>query len=354
MIMILCSIETQGFRNLTDNRLEFSSAFNVFTGENGAGKTNLLEAIFYAAVASSFRVKDERNLIRINDSCLRLTAQSDAKTAQIFFNGEKRLLLQGHVVKTINEYIGWLPVTILSLEDIWTIRGAPVKRRSFLDWLITKLTPTYLASLSEYRRVLRQRNRVLQTARFEGDPGLLDAYDEQLVRLGNELYQERSRYLPALFERTIDRALLLGLRELKATYDSTCPDMTMTIEQLRQTRANELKWGETTIGPHRDDIHILVAGRPIRDFASEGEERTAAIALKMAEIDLLRAKTGAPPILLMDEATAEFDERRISALLAMLQGQIFYSSTRHPDFPIPGDHRRFRVAGGLIEVSDEN
>lgn len=351
MIMILRSIEYQGFRNLTDDRLEFSGVFNVFNGENGAGKTNLLEAIFYACVASSFRVKDERNLIRINHDCLRLTARSDSRTAQVFFNGEKRLLLQGQPVKSLNEYIGWLPVTILSLEDIWIIRGAPVKRRSFLDWLITKLNPSYLTSLAEYRRVLRQRNRVLQTARFEGDPGLLDAYDEQLVRLGNELYRERSRHMPGLFQRTVDRAGRLGLRDLQAVYESTCPDRTMTVEQLRRVRANELKWGETTVGPHRDDIRFLVAGRPIRDFASEGEERTAAIALKLAEIDLLQAKAGAPPIILMDEATAEFDERRVSALLAMLHGQIFYSSTRPPDFPIAGDGRRFRVAGGRLEVS---
>lgn len=352
--MVLRSIEYQGFRNLTDNQLEFSDTFNILVGDNGAGKTNLLEAIFYVAMGSSFRVRDERNLIRLNDHALRLSARSETKSAQIFFNGEKRLMLQGHPVKNLNEFIGWLMVTILSLEDIWIIRGAPVKRRSFIDWLITKLHPLYLLTLNDYRRVLRQRNRLLQQARHENQPDFLDAYDEQLIQLGNELYEARRRYLPQLCQQTVRAADYLGLPGLQISYHCTCPGMRMTVEQLRRLRSDEIKLAETTIGPHRDDLRFFLADRPLHAFASEGEERTVAVALKMAEIEMLKSQIHASPIILMDEATAEFDAHRVALLFALLKGQIFYSSTRRPDFLPEGQCREFRVTGGKIEISGTN
>jgi DNA replication and repair protein RecF len=352
--MVLRNIEFQGFRNLTDNRLDFSDNFNLIIGDNGAGKTNLLEAIFFASVASSFRAKDERSMIRFNDDFLRVNAQSDEKNANIFFNGEKRLTLQGNIIKGLNEYIGWLPVTVLSLEDIWIIRGAPVKRRSFLDWLITKLNPSYLVSLNEYRKVLRQRNRVLQTVRLDGDQRLLEVYDEQMINYGNEIYREREKHLPRIRDGVTRHAQELGLKELTMNYLATCPDLRLDSKILIRARAQELKWGETVIGPHRDDLSLLTDGRPLRDYASEGEERSAAIALKLAEVEMLGEKTGTPPVLLLDEAIAEFDRERRLTFFGMLRGQIFYSSTQPPDFPTPGSGPVFMVRKGQIEISGKN
>jgi DNA replication and repair protein RecF len=352
--MVLRTIEFQGFRNLIDNRLDFSDTFNLIVGDNGAGKTNLLEAIFFAGFASSFRAKDERSLIRLNDDFLRVTAESSEKNANIFFNGEKRLTLQGNIIKGLNEFIGWLPVTVLSLEDIWIIRGAPAKRRSFLDWLITKLNPSYMVSLTEYRKVLRQRNRVLQTVRHDGNYRLLEVYDEQLAGYGNEIYMEREKNLPALRDKVTRLAQELGLMELTVNYLATCPDLRMNAELLLRARDQELKWGETVIGPHRDDLSFLTAGRPLRDYASEGEERSAAIALKLAEVEMLSERTGTLPVLLLDEAIAEFDRERRQTFFQMLRGQIFYSSTQPPDFPTPASGAVFKVQRGQIEIPGKN
>jgi len=352
--MVLRTLEFQGFRNLIDNRLEFSDSFNLIIGDNGAGKTNLLEAIFFAGLASSFRARDERSLIRFHDNFLRISAQSDVKTANIFFNGEKRLTLQGNLIKGLNEFIGWLPVTILSLEDIWVIRGAPSKRRSFLDWLITKLNSSYLVNLTEYRKVLRQRNRVLQTVRWDGDHRLLDVYDEQLIGSGNRIYEERQKQLPRLREKVSRLAGELGLMELTMDYQTTCPDLRLTPEILHRVRAQEIRWGESAVGPHRDDLVFAVAGRPLRDYASEGEERSAAIAMKLAEVEMLGEKNGAPPVLLLDEAISEFDRDRRQTFFRLLRGQIFYSSTRLPDFPVPGSGNIFTVRRGQIEISGKN
>lgn len=354
MAMVLRNIEFQGFRNLSDNRLEFSDNFNLVIGENGAGKTNLLEAIFFAGLASSFRAKDERSLIRFNENYLRVNAQSDVKNAAVFFNGEKRLTLQGNIVKGLNEFIGWLPVTILSLEDIWIIRGAPAKRRAFLDWLITKLNPAYLLNLNEYRKIIRQRNRLLQTVKYEGDLGLLEVYDEQMANYGNEIYREREKLLPKLKEKTARLAAELGLKSFVLDYQATCPDLRLSAELLNRVRAQELKWGETVIGPHRDDLSFTAFDRPLRDYASEGEERAAAVSLKLTEVELLGEKTGAPPVLLLDEAVAEFDRERRQTFFGMLRGQIFYSSTQRPDFPTPDVGAVYNLRGGRIEISGKN
>jgi DNA replication and repair protein RecF len=175
--MLLHQIEYEGFRNLTDGKIEFGEGLNFIIGENGAGKTNLLEAIFFSAYGASFRTNDDRNMVKFNQPYMRVTGASDHSQASIFYNGTKKLILNGNEKKRLSEYAGWLPVVIMSLNDIWIIRGVPAKRRNFLDWLLIKLNPSYSANLSEYRKILRQRNCLLQQK--DKDYSLLEIYDEQ-------------------------------------------------------------------------------------------------------------------------------------------------------------------------------
>jgi len=356
--MVLANIEYQGFRNLKDASVEFNHDMNLVIGANAAGKTNFLEAIFFAAFASSFRAHEDRNLIRFNDNYMRVKASTSEKTGSVFYNGDKKLTLNGTVKQRLSEYVGWLLVTILSLEDIWLVRNAPANRRAFLDWLVAKLTPMYLHDLSEYRKILRQRNRALQMVRENGDESLLDVYDEQLVTMANKIYMERNKTMPEL-SATVNRvADELGLKYLAVDYVSTCPAMTLTSEALRKNRHCEILWGETTIGPHRDDIAFTLNGKALKYFASEGEERSAVIALKLAEAEMLHARTRQQPVLLLDEVAAELDENKKKTFLAMIreliqrdQGQVFYASTRLPDFLEPNHYRTMNVRDGEIEVS---
>lgn len=356
--MILKELEYQRFRNLVDARIPCAEDFNFIIGENAAGKTNLLEVIFYAALASSFRTNEEKNLIKFNENFLRVSASSNGKTASIYYDGEKKLTLEGNRKHRLSEFIGWLLVTILSLEDIWLVRGAPVKRRAFLDWLIIKFTPSYLVNLTEYRKILRQRNQALWMVKENGNLGLLDIYDEQLVTYGNEIYKERKKNLPELKESVARFGNEFGLDNLALNYQSTCPDMVFDLGILKSARPKEIKWGETVIGPHRDDLLFMMNGYPLKDYASEGEERAMAIALKLAEAEVLYNKTKNLPILLLDEVAAELDHNKKQILFNILtrwylkkNGQIFYTSTQMPDFAFANQYKKFIVKRGFIEVS---
>lgn len=356
--MVLREIDYQGFRNLVDSRLEFAEEFNFIIGENGAGKTNLLEAIFYVGLASSFRVREERNLINVDKQYLRINARTNGKNASVYLDSDKKkLTLQGNDVQRLSDFVGWIGITVLSIEDIWIVRGSPSKRRSFLDWTMTKMSPSYLADLMEYRKILRQRNKVLQSADEIGDLGLLDIFDEQLMQYGNRIYEEREKNIPALKRYVASMSAHFGLDNVDIDYASSCSGMRIDQDILTEVRQKELMFGQTIVGPHRDDLIFLMHDRPLKYFASEGEERAVAISLKLAEAEMLSTKAGDRPILLLDEVAAELDNKRREILLSLLKGQVFYASTHMPQFTKINQQRQcktFEMKRGEVEVSKTN
>jgi DNA replication and repair protein RecF len=354
--MVLKKIKYQGFRNLVDAELEFSDDFNFIIGKNGAGKTNLLEAIFYAGLGSSFRVREEENMIQIGESFLRVDAETEQVSAGVFYDGhKKKLTLRGNEVRRLSNYVGWLGLVILSIEDIWMVRGGPSRRRSFIDWTIAKISAVYLSNLIEYRKILRQRNSVLQNG-DEPDDEVLQLFNEQLIKTGNEIYRERAAFLPKLKDNIMVFGDELGLHELTLGYRSTCPDMHLDDRILERIRSRELIVGHTLVGPHRDDLVFSIHDRPLRDYASEGEERAGVVSMKLSEAEILYKETGERPVLILDEVSAELDRDKTKILLGLLKGQIFYASTQLPDFSQTGIMKNsyFAVDRGRIEVSQEN
>jgi DNA replication and repair protein RecF len=352
--MTLKIINFQGFRNLLDARLEFAEDFNFIIGENGAGKTNLLEAIFYVGVASSFRAREERSLIAFDSQYLKIEAEASGKKAFIYLDQDKkRLMFQGNEVTRLSDFVGWLDVTMLSIDDIWLIRGGPARRRYFLDWTIAKCQPVYLSNLQEYRKILRQRNRLLQSSQDNGNSELWEILDGQLVNYGNKIYEERKAVMPELNRYFAELGKEFGLKNLHGDYQSTCPDMIFDSGLLKRQFTKELNLGQTVIGPHRDDLQFFLNGRPLREYGSEGEERASAIALRLAEAEMLLTKKRGHPILLLDEIGAELDSRKKAVLLQLLKGQIFYASVQMPELTAgkAASHRLFRMRGGRIEVS---
>ncbi len=342
---------------MADAELEFADDFNFIIGENGAGKTNLLEAIFYVGLASSFRVHEERSLIGSDRQFLRVGAEANGKKAIIYLDDKKKkLMIQDNEVHRLSDFIGWLGITFLSIEDIWIIRGSPAKRRSFLDWVIAKISPIYCANLIEYRNILRQRNSVLQSSNENGDMSLLEILDEQLIETGNEIYEARETHLPELRKNIMNIGADFSLEKLDFSYQSTCPDMKLDHHTLKKARQKEILYGHTIVGPHRDDLLFSINSHPLKYFASEGEERAAAVSLKLAESELMYGRTGKRPILLLDEVAAEFDHTKKESLLNLLKGQIFYASTQQPKFA----HMRqkkyhiFSVKRGVFEISAKN
>ncbi|MGB7055830.1 MAG: DNA replication and repair protein RecF [bacterium] len=353
--MVLKHILYQGFRNLADAGIQFADDFNYMIGDNGAGKTNLLEAIFYAGNASSFRENEERNLIRFEADFLRVEATADEdRSAAVFLDkNRKKITLGGNNVPRISDFIGWLAVIIMSIEDIWIVRGAPAKRRAFLDWAIAKLSPAYIADLIEYRKIVRQRNKFLQSVNENGSKKLFDVLDEQLIKCGNEIYRRRAARLPELRTKFAEFGTNFSLKKFDVDYQSFCTNMELNQDLLKRVRLREIALGQTVIGPHRDDLFLSINGRAMQQYASEGEERAASISLKLAEAEMLYQSRGERPILLLDETSAELDRKRRDILLGLLKGQVFYASTQMPSLKPVSDKasRLFNIERGVVEVS---
>ncbi|MBN2620180.1 DNA replication/repair protein RecF [candidate division WOR-3 bacterium] len=350
--MSLQALSIQGFRNLTDTSICFSEHFNFFAGNNGAGKTNLLEAIYVAGTASSFRARENRILIKNNEPYFRVEARTETTDASIYYDGtRKKLMRAGNEVKRLSEYVGWLGITMLSIEDLWIVRGAPAQRRSFFNWLIAKVSPRYLDDLLEYRKLVNQRNRVLQSIHNNGNQGVLDAYNERFITMSNRVYQERKRFIPLLQTCAIDISAQLGLNDFAIDYHSTCPDMNLDRVQVEQVYDREVLYGRTVIGPHRDDLRFSLEGQTFQQFASEGQERAAAISLKLAEATIIERHTDKRPILVLDEASGELDTLKRQHLLDLLDGQVFYASTQFPShMPVKDKNcAYYTVQGGIIE-----
>ncbi|KPK73912.1 hypothetical protein AMJ87_00260 [candidate division WOR_3 bacterium SM23_60] len=353
--MVLKHIEYQGFRNLVDTEIQLAADFNYMIGDNGAGKTNVLEAIFYAGNASSFRETEDRNLIRFDAEFLRVEANADeGRNAAVYLDKKtKKLTLCGNNVSRISDFVGWLGVTIISIEDIWIVRGAPSKRRAFLDWAIAKLSPAYVADLIEYRKIVRQRNRFLQSLSDNGGKKLFDVLDEQLIKCGNEIYRKRAARLPGLRTKFADFGANFSIKKFDVDYQCKCANMELDQSVLKRVRQREIALGQTVVGPHRDDLLFSIDGRAMQHYASEGEERVASISLKLAEAEMLYEVRGERPILLLDEASAELDSKKRDILLGLLQGQVFFASTRMPPLK-PGAEKQsrvFHIERGVVEVS---
>ncbi len=347
--MILQEIEYEGFRNLIDNHIDFSEDLNIINGENGAGKSNLLESIFFAAYGTSFRTSDDRNLVKFDARYMRITGKSLKNQATVFYNGTKRFMLNGNEKNCLSEYAGWLSVIVMSLNDIWIIRGAPVKRRNFLDWLLIKLNPVYSANLSEYRKIIRQRNCLLQQP--DCDRSLMEIYDEQFIHWANVIYEDRRRIIPVMKQKITEKSKELNLSGVSFEYLSSCPDMYLNFDLLRKNAPAENRKGETIIGPHRDDISIMINNHPAKNYASEGECRLLAVILKLAEAEIIQQKIADNPVYLLDEIASVLDKKNKRRVFDLIDGQVFYASVDTLEDLQSSDTRRFCITGGNVALS---
>ncbi len=347
--MALAVLSVRGFRNLVSQTINLAAGANFVFGPNGAGKTNLLEAIHYLAVGRSFRRCSEPDLIGFGGDMLLVAGRDDAGLeAEVRFDRrEKRLLLGGRLLERLSDYFGWLPVVVLALDDIELVRGAPSLRRNFLDMAIAKLDRGYISLVTAYRRVLAQRNRLLQqSVRDE----LLRPWDEELVRTGLAMWQRRGKVVPELLAgvRRFGRDLL-G-HELTVEYRPSVEADRQAFEaELVRTRARSLAVGMTLVGPHRDEIAITRGGRDLRRFGSVGEQRLASIALRLAEAELID-RAGHRPIFLLDEVASELDSSRSALVLDLVsqRGQFVYVAARRLEPLGRGDTKEFSVEAGQI------
>lgn len=343
------------FRNLADATLEFSPGLNLVSGRNGQGKTNLLEALHLLALAHSPRARTEKDCITWTQKSFVLRGEglslSGVEHAQSIEYGEDiRVKVNGEETRRLSALLGAFSLVSLSPEDLELVRGGPMARRRFLDVLLCQLEPGFIETLRLYQVAVKQRNAAL---RANADDAVLVAYETGIAQAGSRIIAKRQSLLDDLKPwAQKDYALLsreseaLGLR-ITRNPEQTSPES--LLQELLRQRQRDREEGSTSVGPHRDDLMLFLAGKSAREFGSQGQKRSVALSLRMAAAQLLRLRMGIPPILLLDDVFAELDSHRQAALGELLRerGQAFIATPRQGEMPFAVD-AAFQVEGGII------
>jgi DNA replication and repair protein RecF len=363
--VLVRALKVAGFRNLQATTFVPSTRFNVIAGENGQGKTNLLEAIYLAGTLRSFRTLHADEMIAWDAERAAVAARVERAGIERVYEIQlaprrKTVTLDGKTPRTLGEYFGEFNVVLFAPEDLRVPRGSPGGRRRFLDRAVFNRRATYLEDAQRYGRVLRSRNALLR----EGNPAeaLLDAWDDQLVLAAARVVVARRRYLAELepyFQAAFTAITQTG-QEASLRYDADLPagdDEHAAREalatSLRAARRRDVTRRQTTVGPHVDDLDLLLGGRLARSFASQGQLRAIVLAWKTAEMRLLKDVHGDAPILLLDDVSSELDARRnryLFDLLDALECQCFVTTTHAGHVPVSKNRHDVQIVGGRMEI----
>lgn len=357
--MYIESLELNNFRNYDQFYIEFSDKTNLIYGDNAQGKTNILESLYLAATTKSHRGSKDRDMIRFNskESHIRMFYKKDDIGHQIDMHLKKDkakgVAIDQIPIRKSRDLIGQIPMIFFSPEDLKIIKNGPSERRKFLDLELSQLESLYLYNLTKYNKILMQRNNLLKQVYF--NPSLedtLDAWDLQLVKYGCEVIRYRKEFVEHLSNiiKSIHKKLSGGQEEIILEYEYKV-DESNFYDQLKKKRKVDLKYQTTTLGPQRDDISFIVNGVDIRKFGSQGQQRTTALSLKLAQIQLIKEIKKESPVLLLDDVLSELDSHRKIYLLESIKDiQTLITCTGMDEFI--NDHlpvqRMFEIKKGKI------
>jgi DNA replication and repair protein RecF len=369
--LYLKTLTLRNFRNYRSLDLQFEPSGNLFLGGNAQGKTNLIEAIHCLVTARSHRGASEEELVRQGCDYYLLKGEGVVEDHRIVSieirslrEGGRQLQINGNVHKKVSDLVGLLSIVDFSPEDVNIVGGSPHHRRRFLNFCLCQLSSSYWLSLAEYNRVLQQRNVALKSRSSRrwraADDDELEAWDGQLIQLGTRLIRKRVEFLKWLNPEVdlYHQKITSGDEHIELIYEPAVelPPGRKEIRDYFQTalervREREVRLGMTLVGPHRDEVLLTVNDRNIRTFGSQGQQRTAAIALKLAAARLLENKRGEQPILLLDDVFAELDVDRTRLLFEQFDGfgQLFIATAKEGDLAGCGGHlNRTMISAGTV------
>ncbi|MEJ8555362.1 DNA replication/repair protein RecF [Tepidibacter sp. Z1-5] len=340
--MYLKSIKLINYRNYDQLYLDFDKRINLLLGKNGQGKTNILEAIYLMSIGKSFRTNKDKELIRFNSENTYIggifSKRNDDNIIELVIgnNIKKGVKVNKVSIDKIMQLLGNLNVVIFSPEDLKLVKDGPKERRKFIDREISQIIPLYYNYISNYNKILIQRNKLLKSNYL--DESLLDIYDEKLSENARYIYLYRRDFIKKieLLSKKIHKNLTSDLEELKIEYvnqiqvsgdDDLETLKNKFLKKIRSSRNLDKQYRTTKIGPHRDDISIFINSLDVRLYGSQGQQRTASISLKLSEIELIKEETSEYPILLLDDIFSELDQRRQRLLIEEFEDiQIFITS----------------------------
>jgi DNA replication and repair protein RecF len=336
-----------------------NKGINVFYGQNAQGKTNFLESIYICSTGRSHRTKYDKELIKFGEkeSHIRVYvnkgSSSDRIDTHLKINDKKGIAVNGIPIKKSGELFGTLYTVIFSPEDLQLIKNAPSERRKFMDMQLAQINPVYCNALSQYYRILKHRNNLLKN--MQKNPELretLFAWDSQLVKFGIRIIDERSRFIEQISQISDRRHEFISDKKekLEICYK---PDVKANDfeERLNNFIERDIVTGTTNCGPHRDDIDFIVNGNDVKIYGSQGQQRTASLCAKLAQIDVIENETNQKPVLLLDDVLSELDEKRQYCLMECIKDiQTILTCTGIEDTvkKYSGNAKIFKVENGNI------
>lgn len=342
--MFLEKIILKNFRNYETQSIDFCDGVNIIAGLNAQGKTNILEAINIISTGRSHRTRKDNEIIKwegdISEIKAFINSENDLKKVEYRFNREKKkhISVNGVKLEKISEILGNLYTVIFSADHLAIVKEGPGERRRFMDVVLSQLKHSYYHALINYLKVLDLRNRTLIDSREDQRKrSLIDVWDEQLVKYGIRILLEREEFIKDLDSKAklICREISGGLDDLKIKYLPSVLEKTLIsdriecgekfleetfLKKLLENRNGDIKKGHTSVGPHRDDFALLINGRDVRNYGSQGQQRTVLLAIKISELQIMGEVAGSNPILLLDDVFSELDSTRKEFLLKYLKG----------------------------------
>jgi DNA replication and repair protein RecF len=321
--MILKSIALNHFRNYSDMFLEFDKGTNILYGDNAQGKTNILEAVYVSGTTKSHKGSKDKELIQFGqeESHIRTVVERDGLDYQIDMHIKKHkpkgIAINKVPIKKASELFGILNIVFFSPEDLNIIKNGPSERRRFLDMELCQLDSIYLYHLTKYNKILNQRNKLLKDINFRPElADTLSVWDMQLIEYGKKIINSRNKFIERLNEivPNIHKNISGNREELILHYEPNVKEDDMERELLKN-QARDLKFGMTSIGPHRDDMSFNIQDVDIRRFGSQGQQRSCALSLKLSEIELVKQSIRETPVLILDDVLSELDSSRQNFLL---------------------------------------
>lgn len=363
--MIIESVELKNYRNYKELHIDFDPGTNVLYGDNAQGKTNILESVYVCATTKSHRSSKDKELIEFGEeeSHIKMNLKKDGVPCRIDMhlkkNKAKGVAINGVPIKKASELFGVINVVFFSPEDLNLIKNGPAERRRFIDLELCQLNRLYVHSLVQYNRVVIQRNKLLKDLAFQPEyEEMLDIWDQQLVSYGKEIIACRKEFIDQLNSiiQELHFNLSGGKEQLVIQYEpnTQAEDLELAV---KRSRFSDQKQKTTLVGPHRDDICFYVNQIDIRKFGSQGQQRTAALSLKLAEIELVKKIVRDYPVLLLDDVLSELDSSRQEHLLSCISHiQTLITCTGLDDFISHNFQidKIFRVVSGSIESETTN
>lgn len=363
--MIIESVDLQNYRNYEFLNMTFDNKINIIYGDNAQGKTNILESLYVCATSKSHRGSKDKDIIRFgNDEAhIKVMVKKHGMNYRIDMhlkkNKTKGIAVNGIPIRRAVELFGIINIIIFSPEDMNIIKNGPSERRRFMDMELSQLDKIYLSNLVNYNKVVVQRNKLLKQLQFSGDSELvdmLDVWDMQLVRYGSEIIKRRMDFIDNI--NSIIRPVhskLSGNKEILNLRYIPCTTTDNFKDEVIRSRERDIKFKMTNVGPHKDDVAFFINDKDVRKYGSQGQQRTCALSLKLAEIELVKKVINDTPVLLLDDVLSELDANRQNFLLDSIGDiQTIITCTGLDEFVNNrfSINRIFKVVNGV--VSNEN